>query len=89
MAVMPAILLVAAATGPAFEAPASAVASPAAIAATVGAPAPAAAVPATAAAERPLETGAGIAAYARGLARKFSGRFRSLPRNARACLTWK
>jgi hypothetical protein len=89
VAVMPAILLVAAATGPAFEAPASAVASSAAIAATVGAPAPAAALPATAAAERPLETGAGIAAYARGLAREFAERFRRLARNTRACFTGK
>jgi hypothetical protein len=88
VAVMPAILLVAAATGPAFESAASAVASSAAIATTVGASAPATAVPA-AAAKRPLETGAGIAADARGLAREFSQRFRSLPRNARACFTRK
>lgn len=90
VAVMPAILLVAA--GPALEAPASAVASSAAIAATiaatVGASAPTAAVPA-AAAKRPLETGARIAAYARGLAREFAERFRSLSRNARACFTRK
>ena len=90
MAVMPAILLVAAATGPAFEAPASAVASSAAFAATfaatVGAPASATAVPA-AAAKRPLETGAGIAADACGLAREFSQRFRSLARNACACFS--
>ena len=92
VAVMPAILLVAAATGPAFEAPASAVAasSPvtATISATLRASASAAAIP-SATAERPLETGAGIAAYTRGLAWKFAKRFRSLPRNAYPCFTWK
>src|ERR1700751_3700719 len=82
VAVMPAILLVAAAAGAALEAPASA------IAATVGASAPTAAVPATAA-KRPLETGARIAAYARGLAREFAEWFRSLSRNTCACFTRK
>ena len=92
VAMMPTTLLIATATWPAFEAPASAVAasSPvtATISATVRASASAAAIP-SATAERPLETGAGIAAYTRGLAWKFAKRFRSLPRNARTCFTWK
>ena len=90
MAVVAAILL-AATAGPAFEAPASTVTASAtiraAIAATVWASA-SAAVPA-AAAERPLETGTGITADARGLARKFRQRLLRLTWSARTCFTWK
>ena len=90
MAVVSAILL-AAAAGPAFEAPASAVTASAtiwaAIATTVGASA-SSAVPA-AAAERALETGTGVAADARRLAREFRKRFLRLTRSPRTCFAWK
>jgi hypothetical protein len=69
MALMPAILLEAAASGPAFETAAPAVAPSAAIASAIRTPT--AAAVSTATAERPLETRTRIAAHARGLAREF------------------
>jgi hypothetical protein len=90
MAVVAAILL-AATAGPAFEAPTSTVTASstirAAVAATVWASASASVSAATA--ERPLETGTGIAANTRGLAREFRKRLLRLTRSARARLTWK
>jgi hypothetical protein len=75
MAMVPAMLLMTAATstGPAFESSTPAtVAASTAITAAIGTPATAAAIP-SAASKRPLKTRAGIAAAdARGLARKFS-----------------
>ncbi len=92
MTMMAAILLIATATGPALEAPASAISASAAVAtaisATVRASPPATAVTA-ATSERSLETGAGIAAYARGLAREFAERFRRLSGNTGACFAGK
>src|SRR5271165_5225352 len=82
MAMMPAMLLMAAATaaaGPPFETPAPAtVATPATVSAAFWAPAPAAAIAIpSAASKRPLETGARIAATdASGLAWKFTERFK-------------
>jgi hypothetical protein len=81
VAVMAAILLVATA-GPAFEAAASTVTASSAIrtavTATVGASASSAV--SAAAAERALETGTGIAANTRRLARKLRERFLRLAR---------
>jgi hypothetical protein len=91
-----AMLLMTAATaaGPPFESPASTtVAASTTIAATVsaaiGTSATAAAIP-SAASKRPLKARPGIAAgNARRLARKFSKRFRSLPRHPRASFARK